>query len=434
MKKLIAFILAALMLTAAITPAYAETGTEPEHPQDVLAYDWEAVETLIDRIKVNATSGNGDASWPSWRWKVELPNAGDREIWLGFSCMEGKEQQGTLSVLIRTPDAVYYLWRLCNVWEHTQVNYCSDTTLPDEYIQMISENQAWAETRSGNDYDYISGEILTREYTVGTAPWRNLSSNIENVKNSPEYAALTEEICWLIDAWQFCIEDEWSICNLGFLRLAGIYGTLCRFHVWTNPVNIGNGNTEYTCSRCGHGTIVHTPRHFNDVPEDAYYAPAVDWAVENGVTNGTSDSTFSPNAKCTRAQIVTFLWAAAGKPEMEPTDHFSDVPDNAWYAEAVSWAYAEGITNGTGRASFSPNKVCTRAEIVTMLWRANGSPESDTQTRFADVHGWYEKAVAWAVENGITAGTRADTFSPDQVCTRAQAVTFIWKGETGNGN
>ena len=171
-------------------------------------------------------------------------------------------------------------------------------------------------------------------------------------------------------------------------------------------------------------------QHFTDVPAGAYYADAVKWAVAEGITSGTSPTTFSPNNGCTRAQMVTFLWRAAGSPEPE-SDYgpFRDVPKDAYYRKAVLWAAGEGITSGTSATTFSPNATVTRAQTVTFLWRWEGEPEADQRSGFRDVPAgqYYSEAVAWAVEAGITNGTGSTTFSPGQTCTRAQIVTFLWR-------
>ena len=173
-----------------------------------------------------------------------------------------------------------------------------------------------------------------------------------------------------------------------------------------------------------------TTSSFTDVPAGAYYADAVKWAVAEGITSGTSPTTFSPNNGCTRAQMVTFLWRAAGSPEPE-SDYgpFRDVPKDAYYRKAVLWAAGEGITSGTSPTTFSPNATVTRAQTVTFLWRWEGEPEADQRSGFRDVPAgqYYSEAVSWAVEAGITNGTGTTTFSPGQTCTRAQIVTFLWR-------
>ena len=169
---------------------------------------------------------------------------------------------------------------------------------------------------------------------------------------------------------------------------------------------------------------------FSDVPEGAYYTDAVAWAVEKGVTSGTSGTTFSPNADCTRAQIVTFLWRAAGSPAPKSKESaFTDVATGSYYETAVQWAVENGITSGTSATTFSPNATCTRAQTVTFLWRSQKSPADGTANSFTDVAEgtYYTDAVKWAVKNGITSGTSATTFSPNADCSRAQIVTFLYR-------
>ena len=168
---------------------------------------------------------------------------------------------------------------------------------------------------------------------------------------------------------------------------------------------------------------------FTDVAAGSYCFDAVAWAVEKGITTGVTDTTFSPNAPCTRAQIVTFLWRAAGSPAAEGENPFTDVPAGSYFYDAVQWAVAQGITGGTTDTTFSPNAPCTRGQAVTFLYRSNGSPESGGTSAFTDVDSgaYYAGAVAWAVEKGVTAGTTASTFSPGNTCTRGQIVTFLYR-------
>ena len=169
---------------------------------------------------------------------------------------------------------------------------------------------------------------------------------------------------------------------------------------------------------------------FTDVADKAYYRDAVEWAVENGITKGTTATTFSPNATCTRAQAVTFLWRAAGSPEPETRAMpFTDVPVGSYYYDAVLWAVENGITKGTSDTTFSPNMTCTRAQIVAFLWRSEKSPAVGTANPFADVKStaYYADAVLWAAKENITKGTTSTTFSPNAGCTRAQIVTFLYR-------
>ena len=169
---------------------------------------------------------------------------------------------------------------------------------------------------------------------------------------------------------------------------------------------------------------------FVDVATGSYYEDAVDWAVENGITKGTDDTHFSPDGICTRAQAVTFLWRTAGSPKPETRAMpFTDVPVGSYYYDAVLWAVENGITKGTSDMTFSPDATCSRAQIVTFLWRYEKSPAAGTANPFADVKStaYYADAVLWAVKENITKGTTNTTFSPNADCTRAQIVTFLWR-------
>ena len=171
---------------------------------------------------------------------------------------------------------------------------------------------------------------------------------------------------------------------------------------------------------------------FSDVSTSAYYYEAVKWAQEKGITGGIGNGLFGPNQPCTRAQIVTFLWRAAGSPEPKSMSSFSDVSADSYYAKAVAWAVENGITTGTGDGKFSPDATCTRAQSVTFLYRAMGTAPT-TVNGFTDVaaDSFCADAVAWAVENGVTNGTSASAFSPSNGCTRAQIVTFLFRAYQG---
>ena len=174
---------------------------------------------------------------------------------------------------------------------------------------------------------------------------------------------------------------------------------------------------------------------FYDVPNDSFYYEAVKWAVGKNITSGVGNNLFAPDQPCTRAQIVTFLWRAAGSPEpknvgsLSNVGSFSDVPASAYYAKAVAWAVENGITTGTGDGMFSPDAVCTRAQAVSFLWRYEKVPVASRSNPFTDVaaDSYYADAVLWAVKEDITKGTTNTTFSPGADCTRAQIVTFLWR-------
>lgn len=194
------------------------------------------------------------------------------------------------------------------------------------------------------------------------------------------------------------------------------------FSMQTTPAQL----TGVTAKLSSAATIVSKVGGFNDVLETDYYAAPVLWAVENSVTSGTSATTFSPNNTCTTAQILTFLWRAKGSPEpTEKTSPFTDIKESDYYYKAALWAKENGLISGT---TFNGNAPCTRASTMTYMWKLAGSP-SASNSSFTDVSSTadYSQAVAWAVKRGITAGTSATTFSPDQTCTRAQIATFLYR-------
>ncbi len=169
---------------------------------------------------------------------------------------------------------------------------------------------------------------------------------------------------------------------------------------------------------------------FTDVPAGAYYYAATNWAVTNYITNGTSETTFSPDTACTRGQVATFLWRSAGCPAATIQDPFVDVTEDAYYYDAVLWALEQGITKGTDATHFSPDAACTRAQVVTFLYRFENSPATGAAANpFVDVAAgsYYYDPVLWAVGQNITNGTDATHFSPNAACTRGQVVTFLYR-------
>ena len=186
------------------------------------------------------------------------------------------------------------------------------------------------------------------------------------------------------------------------------------------------------CSVCGTKGAEAAPE-FDDVKPGAFYFDAVQWAVKNGITNGTGKNTFSPNDVCSRYQIVMFLWRAAGQPEAKAAVSFADVKPGDIFYEAVQWAVERGITKGTSSTSFSPYTPCTRGQIVTFLYRSAGSPKVSGACNFSDVSSgsFCHDAVIWASSEGITKGTSAGRFSPNEGCTRAQVVTFLYRASGG---
>ncbi len=234
-------------------------------------------------------------------------------------------------------------------------------------------------------------------------------------------------------------------------------------HVWDGgkvtkkPTQTAEGVKTFTCTVCGQtrtepvAKLAPTPtptptakptttpaptakpdaqNPFKDVAKDQYYYAPVLWAVKQGITQGTSATMFSPAATCTRGQVVTFLWRAAGEPKPAGSKNpFTDVKSGDYFCNAVLWAVEQGITQGTSKTTFSPNAPCTRAHVVTFLWRSEGQNKVDAKNPFKDVKSgdYYYSAVLWAVKNEITAGTSATTFSPASPCTRGQIVTFLYR-------
>ena len=212
-------------------------------------------------------------------------------------------------------------------------------------------------------------------------------------------------------------------------------------HVWdegkvtTAPTTEKEGVKTFTCTRCSttktepidklQGTV-----SFKDVDEKAYYAAAVEWAVAKNITKGTAADTFAPNDTCTRGQIVTFLWRAAGEPTPSGTQNpFTDVKQGDYWYDAVLWAVEQGFTTGTSATTFSPNEGCTRGQVATFLWRYENKPAPAAKNPFEDVKkgAYYYDAVLWAVEADVTKGTSATTFAPNDTCTRGQIVTFLYR-------
>ena len=195
---------------------------------------------------------------------------------------------------------------------------------------------------------------------------------------------------------------------------------------------LGHNYKNGACTRCGAKDPNYKPQtNFTDVAAGSYCYDAVQWAVANGITNGTDTTHFSPNAGCTRGQVVTFLWRAAGEPTVGGNVGFVDVAPGSYCYEAVKWAVANGITKGTDATHFSPNATCTRGQVVTFMYRAEGEPAVGGSNGFVDVAAgsYCYNAVQWAVANGITKGTDATHFSPNATCTRGQVVTFLYRAQ-----
>ena len=194
------------------------------------------------------------------------------------------------------------------------------------------------------------------------------------------------------------------------------------------PTETALGRVRFTCIRCSETYLMTYA--FRDIDRDAYYFTPVIWAVNRGITTGMDETHFCPEQLCNRAQVVTFLWRAAGKPEPSTTENpFRDLPAGSFYEKAVLWAFENGITTGTDASHFSPDSPCSRAQVVTFLHRFRGSPEPTAATAFPDVPQgtFYHKAVLWAAQRRITMGMDGGYFCPELSCSRAQIVTFLYR-------
>lgn len=241
-------------------------------------------------------------------------------------------------------------------------------------------------------------------------------------------------------AFQYLMEyNAFAIENNTYMSHAiDLIGWFTGKDSWSNHIDLINSWAEFlyqleqsVTAQTSENKPNTTPTaSFTDVPSGQFYTDAVAWAVKNGITVGTSDTTFSPNDICTREQIVTFLWRANGSPDPKRTSNpFTDIKPTDFSYKAVLWAAENGITYGMGVNSFGPKIGCSRAEVVTFLWRANGEPNAVASTTFTDIssHAYYTDAVAWAVNTGVTYGTSNTTFSPDNTCSRGEIVTFLYR-------
>ena len=301
--------------------------------------------------------------------------------------------------------------------------------------------------RENNGNVTLMGSALTQIFVSTedrTPDYRDLSGHTHNLVFSHSIPATCDAIGVDVYKCQGCFytEERYKADSLGHNYFAAIAPATC----------IADGIAIYTCSRCAGsysevlpldpeahawegtectlcGDTRMTP--FDDVVEDSFYETPVAWAVENGITNGVSETDFGSVVTCNRAQVVTFLWRTAGCPEPESMDNpFTDVQAGSFYEKPVLWAVENGITNGTTATTFDPNGPCNRASVVTFLWRAAGNPvPEDRELPFADVpaSSWYAVPVLWALENGITNGVSDTAFGSDSTCIRAQVVTFLYR-------
>lgn len=270
--------------------------------------------------------------------------------------------------------------------------------------------------QTGNEVKKYAVNVMVENAGTVSGGGKAVYGEYRKVIATPDEGA--DFIGWFVDEKQISDELEYRFCVTSNITLTAKFTAAEEI-----PVVPGNPIAPTP-------TVPVPENPFVDVPDGSYYQDAVIWASEEGITAGTSNTAFSPNASCTRAQAVTFLWRAAGSPAPASVEMpFADVPSGAYYNDAVLWAVENGITAGTSDTTFSPDATCTRAQIVTFLWRAQSAPIVSAKNPFADVaeDAYYRQAVLWAVKEAVTTGTAADTFSPDAPCTRAQIVTFLYR-------
>jgi len=288
----------------------------------------------------------------------------------------------------------------------------------DRDSEGVKNSEIWATPNQDADFGQMHrGTQTFKAYAFGKDTTINLLPSVTS---------------WAYDNSNICLLErkDGSVWMAAFYRNgqnAAITESLGGYEN-TNAIQITQPTTKKAALdyvEVGGGSAKHSKR-FTDVKSDAYYANAVAWAIERQITAGTSDTTFSPDNTCTRAQILTFLWRAVGSPKMSGANPFSDVKQSDYYYDAALWANSKGMITGN---TFAGNTPCTRSATVTYLWKNAGSPSAVYSGNFSDVSSGsdYAQAVAWAVNNGVTSGISATTFSPDTTCTRGQIVTFLMR-------
>lgn len=329
-------------------------------------------------------------------------------------------------------------------WEYTY----------DEQNRMLTEELTDGESSWKTLYSYEEGKIVCdslqngklcqqTEYTINAkgqvikAITYDVGSDqlTKELYNMAEFT-YDENDNLVSSKFYSCDDDKWEIAHYVYdengkcLERTVEGSNISDHYEYDDYGNMIDDGAHHTYEKL---TPIQDDSAYNDViDKNEYYYDAVNWATLAGVTQGTSDTTFSPNQSCTRAQLVTFLWRAAGSPEPETSENpFTDVAAGSYYEKAVLWAVENNITNGVDVGRFAPDGTCTRAQIVTFIYRAAGEPDIEVQSEFfTDVaaDAYYAKAVAWAVANDITNGVDVGLFAPDRTCTRGQGVTFLYRG------
>lgn len=314
----------------------------------------------------------------------------------------------------------------------------SNGTAPFSYYPTYEAAKAEADANGGTVTDLYA--VQADMFTI-TDP--NLTENgrdqIEAIRNAvalkPEYAGLVGDFTVIVQRAGAAVTEAAGAGSYE-IYITCVAGT--KYDAQATPLKIGSVQIKSLPSN-GSTASIGKPAirdtgivEFADVRPGSYYYDAVRWAVENDITSGTSDDLFSPDAACTRAQVITFLWRATGSPQpVSRTNPFTDVPSNAYYRDAVLWAVEQGITNGVSATRFDPDATITRGQMAALLYRTAGTPAVSGGSSFVDVgaSAYYSKAVAWAYQNDIASGTGANRFSPNAICTRAQIVTFLYRAQ-----
>lgn len=306
------------------------------------------------------------------------------------------------------------------------IHSCPGHTTAEQSMEGWMNSEGHRKNILTESYDLIGTGITSNNAVQIFAIWNSYIESVTTSSGSMQFEdedAMMKE--YLICKYKNGLETYMPLDAEAMTKVDGGYSVYINSE---NPVviKIGNGSaaSEVNADKKDNETKKTNDVSFKDVSSDAYYANAVKWAVERNITTGTSQTTFSPDETCTRAQILTFLWRAVGSPETNAANPFSDVKKSDYYYGAALWASEKGMVKGN---KFEGETPCLRSSTVTYLWQNSGSPEAEKISSFEDVSASaeYAKAVSWAVENGVTSGTSATEFSPNEICSRGQIVTFL---------
>ena len=431
------------------------TGTSITVSADTKLYAiWEPIPVTTYTVSFDANGGTGTmADVTGVTGSYTLPTC-------TFTAPSGKQFKGWAtsasgtvitgtSITVSTDTKLYAIWEPIPATEYTitfDVNGGSGT-IPSQTTSGQKLSSLPTATRSGSysfDGWYTSGGTqITTAYvfsanTTVYAHWTYTGGSSSGVVSAPTYPITVDK----------SVNGSVSVSNGSAVKDASVTITVKPDKGYTletltaldkngYALELTEKNGRFTFKMPASAVIVKATfmddntmlNLFVDVKASDYFYDAVLWAAEKGVTSGTDALHFSPNAPCTRAQIVTFLWRAAGSPAPKNMSSFADVPADAFYAKAVAWAVENGITGGTGDGKFSPDATCTRAQAVTFLYRASGAPAVSGNAAFSDVatNAYYAAAVKWAEKNGITGGIGGGLFGSNNNCTRAQIVTFLYR-------